>query len=219
MRTIVYLLSLNIALSAAVGCTDDKNGNTPVSSGSGGQGGMSTGSGMGGSSVGTGTGGAGTAGAGAGGTSAGDAGALTMCSSALKDKYPWPAVDGTVSCLKTCGPDGIGTKACGKTPAATCASKSSSCAGTCPTGDCAYCAKCSFPAFTGMLQCYAPTAAAPPSCSAALVDSVTPCNAATDRLCTEPDATGTKTLGCVCCSGDGTWTCATWDSLLNTWGI
>src|SRR4051812_12648953 len=111
MRTNAYLLTLNIALCVAMGCSEETNNNGHINStnGSGGQGGATTGSGTGGAT--------GSAGA----TGAGGAADLAMCTTALKDKYPWPAVEATVSCVKTCGPDGIGKKACDKIPAATCA--------------------------------------------------------------------------------------------------
>jgi hypothetical protein len=142
----------------------------------------------------------------------------------VKDKAAWPADATGTSCTKGCGPDNIGLKTCLKV-------------GGDGGVENAMCSKCVFP--NPFPACYAPPAASaaePADCPSGVVGKTTcamPCPSSSQvsptGICLELDSVAksggdaTKTDGCVCTLAVGPtspqWTCATWDTTNNTWGI
>jgi len=130
----------------------------------------------------------------------GGAAGTTWCPSGLTDQAGWPANTSYSSCLRTCGPDGIGTQTCGQTDRATCQSKSGC---LCLEGPCVACQDCLLPAEPG---CYLPSNGATASVCADGVARTGACAPACDKhLCMQKDG---KTA-CLC-NSQGHYACGEW---------
>ena len=134
-----------------------------------------------------------------------DAGPTTgvaICPERLIDQANWPAGTTYASCIKPCGPDGIGTRTCGQTDKATCQATSGC---VCLDPPCVACADCEFPS-PSPSACYVPTnAASAPACAEGVARGGACSPACGQRLCLEADGR----TGCVC-NDQGKYACATW---------
>jgi hypothetical protein len=132
--------------------------------------------------------------------STGGAAGVTVCPSGLTDQAGWPANTADTSCVRTCGPDGIGLQQCHQTDQATC-QKASGC--VCLEGPCVACEDC---AFLALPDCYVPeNAATAPLCADGVVRQGACAPACGKRLCMHKDG---KTA-CLC-NSEGRYACADW---------
>ncbi len=131
---------------------------------------------------------------------AGSAGGPGICPAGLTDQAGWPAHTAATSCVRVCGPDGIGLETCGQSDRTTCQATSGC---VCLETPCVRCAGCTFQTAP---DCYVPTnAAAPPFCADGVSRGASCAPACDRRLCRQEDG---KT-GCVC-NGHGKYACADW---------
>jgi hypothetical protein len=132
-------------------------------------------------------------------------GGPASCLEGLTNQASWPAGTSYTSCIKPCGPDGIGLRTCSQTDKVTCQATSGC---VCLDAPCVACADC---AFQPPSECYVPTnASSAPACAEGVVRG-SACSPACSRLlCLKADG---KT-GCVC-NDEGKYACATWGG--TTW--